>query len=153
MGLWSNLNNKLFNEKKEERLYDGNLSSKYISATQEFHEYLKDKPYLNSDDEANFRIMKDLIRVFCFHKSENLLDDFDYGLVHRLWFLMYHYIVAHPSTYFDNLSDSDKSYLLQLLDDVTKTRIRLFGIKNKKDGENPFDSLIKIAKEAGKEND
>ena len=154
MGLLSKLNNLLFKEKEDSYNDIGYIKLPFErhSINQDFREYLKFKPYLNNDDEVNFNTMRDLIHVFCFHKSENILDELDYELVHRLWFLLYHYIFAQPTMYFNSLSKSDRVYLIHLLDEVTKTRIRLFGIKNNKDHENPFESIIKIAKEAGKEN-
>ena len=149
MGLWSKLNNLLFKEKKQEErsisykeIKDMNtcithmcIDTELKQIYQDYLNDLKNKPYLNASDEENFRIMKDLLRIFCFYKAENILDELDLDLVRRLWFLMYHYIKACPHLYFYN-----------------ETRMNLVKIKNT-ENENPFESIIKIAKEAGKEND
>lgn len=168
MGLLSKLNNSFFTEKKqEERSISGKevmLKSKslYLNSMvidtefkEEYKEYLntiKNKPYLDSDDKANFRTMTDLIRIFCFHKKENILNELDLELVRRLWFLMYRYIKAKPQLYFNKLDKPDQDYLLSLLNEVYETRFNLARIKNKNNNDNPFNGVIKVAKEAeGKE--
>ena len=166
MDLWSKLNNLLFKEKKQEERSISYKEIKDISTSithmcidtelkQTYQDYLNDlknKPYLNASDKENFRTMADLLRIFCFHKAENILDELDLDLVRRLWFLMYHYIKACPHLYFYNLDKCEREYMLKLLDEVHETRMNLLKIKNT-ENENPFESIIKIAKEAGKEND
>ena len=166
MGLLSKLNNLLFKEKEQEErsisykeIKDMNIcitnmciDTELKQIYQDYLNDLKNKPYLNASDEENFRIMTDLLRIFCFYKAENILDELDLDLVRRLWFLMYHYIKACPHLYFYKLDKPEREYLLKLLDEVHKTRMNLIKIKNT-ENENPFESIIKIAKEAGKEND